>query len=86
LFYFQQQVTTGAACSAVSQTFALGNQPCFANICTWQSSNGPSAQSICKAGRASQRITPDDLQKISNLVIAICDIFAAFQQCISMEI
>jgi len=24
-FYFQQQVTAGAACSAASQTFALGN-------------------------------------------------------------
>jgi len=24
LFYFQQQVTAGAACSAASQTFALG--------------------------------------------------------------
>jgi len=24
-FYFQQQVTVGAACSAASQTFALGN-------------------------------------------------------------
>jgi len=25
LFYFQQQVTAGAACSAASQTFALGS-------------------------------------------------------------
>jgi len=25
LFYFQQQVTAGAACSVASQTFALGN-------------------------------------------------------------
>jgi len=25
LFYFQQQVTAGAACSAASETFALGN-------------------------------------------------------------
>jgi len=25
LFHFQQQVTAGAACSAASQTFALGN-------------------------------------------------------------
>jgi len=36
LFYFQQQATAGAACSAASQTFALGNEPCFANIRTWQ--------------------------------------------------
>jgi len=25
LFHFQQQVTTGAICSAASKTFALGN-------------------------------------------------------------
>jgi len=25
LFYFQQQVTAGAACSSASQTFALGS-------------------------------------------------------------
>jgi len=25
LFYFQQQVNAGAACSAASKTFALGN-------------------------------------------------------------
>jgi len=25
LFYFQHQVTAGVACSAASQTFALGN-------------------------------------------------------------
>ena len=25
LFYFQQQVTAGAVCSAASKTFALGN-------------------------------------------------------------
>jgi len=61
LFYFQQQGTTGAACSAASQTFvhlaispasqtfALGNAPCFTNIRTWQSSIGPLAQSLCKA-------------------------------------
>jgi len=36
LFYFQQQVTAGAACSAASQTFALGNKPYLANIRTWQ--------------------------------------------------
>jgi len=53
LFYFQQQGTTGAACSAASQTFVhlaispasqtftLGNAPCFTNIRTWQSSIGP---------------------------------------------
>jgi len=48
LFYFQQQVTVGAACSAASQTFALGNARCFANIGTWQSSNGPLAQSLSR--------------------------------------
>jgi len=66
LFYFQQEVTAGAACSAASQTFALGNACCFANIRTWQSSNNPLAQSLCKAGRASRRITPVDLRKSSN--------------------
>jgi len=53
LFYFQQQVTAGAACSAASKTFALGNARCFTNIRTWQFSNGPLAQSLCEAGRAS---------------------------------
>jgi len=38
-FYFQQQVTAGAARSAASQTFALGNARCFTNICTCQISN-----------------------------------------------
>ena len=80
-FYFQQQVTAGPVCSAASKTFALGNQPSFANIrtlqCallknfrTWQFSNGPLAQSLCEAGRASRRITPVDLRKSSNSVIA----------------
>jgi len=41
LFYFQQQVTAGAACSAASQTFALGNAHCFTNIRAWQPSNSP---------------------------------------------
>jgi len=36
LFYFQQQVTAETACSAASQTFALGNASYFANIHTWQ--------------------------------------------------
>jgi len=40
-FYFQQQVSAGAACSAASQRFAHGNARCFTNIRTWQSSNGP---------------------------------------------
>jgi len=44
LFYFQQQVTAGAVCSAASKTFALGNAHCFTNIRTWQSSNGPLEQ------------------------------------------
>ena len=44
LFYFQQQVTAGAVCSAASKTFTLGNYPCFTNIRTWQSSNGSLAQ------------------------------------------
>jgi len=35
-FCFQQQVTAGAACSAASKTFALGDYPCFTNIRTWQ--------------------------------------------------
>jgi len=35
-FYFQQQVTAGAACSAASKAFALGDKPCFTNIRSWQ--------------------------------------------------
>ena len=35
-FYFQQQLTVGAACSGASKTFALGDQRCFTNIRTWQ--------------------------------------------------
>jgi len=68
------------AISPASQTFALGNARCFANVRTWQSSNGPLAQSVCEAGRASRRITPVDLRKSSNSVIATCDLFAASQQ------
>jgi len=52
---------------------------CFKNIRAWQSSNGPLAQSICEAGRASQGITSADLRKGSNSVIASCDRFAASQ-------
>ena len=38
-----------------------------------QSSNDSLAQSLCKGGRASWRITPIDLRKSSNSVIAACD-------------
>jgi len=60
---------------AASQTFALGSF-----------SNGLLAQRLCEAGRASPRITPVDFQKSRNLVIATCDLFAASQEYISMEI
>jgi len=62
------------AISPASQTFALGNARCFANIRTWQSSSGPLAQSLCEAGRASRRTTPVDLRKSRNSVIAACDV------------
>jgi len=74
------------AISPASQIFALGNAHCFTNIRTWQSPNGRLAQSLCKAGSASRRITPVDLRKSSNLVMAACDLFAASQQYTSMEI
>jgi len=74
------------ATSRASQTFALGNARCFTNIRTWQSSNGPLAQRLCEAGRASRRTTPVDLRKSSNSVIVTCDLFAASQKYISMEI
>jgi len=81
LFYFQQQATAGAALSAASKTFALGTARCFINIRTWQSSNGPIAQSLCEPGRASRRITTViDLRKSCNSVIAACDLFATSQQ------
>jgi len=68
------------AISPASQTFALGKACCFANIHTWQSSNGPLAQSLCEPGRASRRMAPIHLQKSSNSVIAVCDLFTACQQ------
>jgi len=46
--YFQQQVTAGAACSAASQTFALGNACCFTNIRTCQISNRQLGEDICE--------------------------------------
>ena len=46
----------------------------------WQSSNGPLAQSLCRAGKASRRITPIDLRQSSNSLIA------ASQEYVSMEI
>ena len=38
LFYFQQQVTGGDACSAASQTFALGSlqRACLYKAFVWQ--------------------------------------------------
>ena len=53
---------------------------------TMVSSNGPLAQSLCEPGRALRRITPIHLRNSSNSVIAACDLFAACQQCTSMEI
>jgi len=60
---------------AASQTFALGNLQ-----------TARQRKAFALGGRASRRITPVDLRKSSNLVIAACDLFTASQQYISMEI
>ena len=62
------------AMRAASQTFAPGSLQMARK------------RSLCNVGRASRRITPVDLRKSSNSVIATCDLFAASQQYISMEI
>jgi len=70
---------------------------CFKNIRAWQFAllhkhlhftvfKWPLAQNLCEPGMASRRITPIELRKSSNSVIAACDLLAASQQYTLMEI
>ena len=70
-----------SAISFASQTFALANARCSNNHSHLTVFKWPVlAQSLCRAGKASRRITPVDLRKSNNSVIA------ASQEYVSMQI